>query len=260
MISTPRRAAAVMALITVTGALITSAQGQAITSSASARYSQPVSPGRLKNGCPKSSGGTTATNAAITTINGVYTCAKRSMKRWVGARTLCACSIMRMMRWMVVSCTSRVTSTISAPLPLTVPANTSSPGSFSTGTLSPVIGAWLTALCPVSIFPSIGMRSPAFMRIRSPRRSISTGIVSSLPALIRTACAGARSFSSSSTRRARSAVKPSSASAMAKRKIRVAASAVSPITTAPIPAMVISRLMLKSRLIHKLESPLRTIG
>ncbi len=37
LISTPRRAAAVIALMTVTGVLITSAHGQAITSSDSAR-------------------------------------------------------------------------------------------------------------------------------------------------------------------------------------------------------------------------------
>src|SRR5262249_3271276 len=41
LISTPRRAAAVIALIIGTGVLITSEHGQAITSSSSARYSQP---------------------------------------------------------------------------------------------------------------------------------------------------------------------------------------------------------------------------
>ena len=50
------------------------------------------------------------------------------------------------MRASVVSRRSRVTRTSSAPRPLIVPANTSSPGALSTGSDSPVTGAWLTAL------------------------------------------------------------------------------------------------------------------
>ena len=53
------------------------------------------------------------------------------------------------MRASVVSARRRVTATTSAPWPLMVPANTSSPSAFSTGIDSPVIGAWLTSERPV---------------------------------------------------------------------------------------------------------------
>ena len=60
-----------MAEMTVTGVLITRAQGQAITSIARARYSQPRVSGVSKNGALNSSGGTTATSAASTVTAGV---------------------------------------------------------------------------------------------------------------------------------------------------------------------------------------------
>ncbi len=66
--STPCPAALVSALTTLTGVLMTSAQGQAMTSICKARISQLFSP---QNGCPKKSGGTAATNAAISVTTGV---------------------------------------------------------------------------------------------------------------------------------------------------------------------------------------------
>ena len=65
---------------------------------------------------------------------------------------------MRMMWASVVSPAGLVHSTSSAPSPLIVPAKTVSPGAFVTGTLSPVIGAWLTSLVPVVTRPSSGIR------------------------------------------------------------------------------------------------------
>src|SRR5690606_38358274 len=71
LMSTPRRAARVIALMTVTGVLMTSEQGQLMTSSASARYSQPWPSGVSQNGWSKNSGGTVATSAATPTTAGV---------------------------------------------------------------------------------------------------------------------------------------------------------------------------------------------
>ena len=60
----------------------------------------------------------------------------------VGAFCSCASATNRMIRASVVSPVALVTSISSEPSPLIVPAKTSSPGFLSTGTDSPVIGAW----------------------------------------------------------------------------------------------------------------------
>ena len=68
----------------------------------------------------------------------------------------------------VVSPVALVTSISSEPSPLIVPAKTSSPGFLSTGTDSPVIGAWLTADSPVSTTPSRGILMPDRVATVSP--------------------------------------------------------------------------------------------
>ena len=68
----------------------------------------------------------------------------------------------------IVASAAAVVSTSSAPTPLMVPANTSSPGCFSTGRLSPVIGAWFSVERPASTRPSSGMRSPGRTATRDP--------------------------------------------------------------------------------------------
>jgi len=59
----------------------------------------------------------------------------------LGARRLCAEPTIRMIWARVVSFAALLVTTSRAPSPLTVPAKTSSPSTFNTGTLSPVIGA-----------------------------------------------------------------------------------------------------------------------
>ena len=76
------------------------------------------------------------------------------------------------MRASVVSRRSRVTRTSSAPRPLMVPANTSSPGALSTGSDSPVTGAWLTALAPATTSPSSGTFSPGLTTMTAPGRDL----------------------------------------------------------------------------------------
>ena len=60
------------------------------------------------------------------------------------------------------------TRTVSVPVPFSVPANTSSPGSFAAGSGSPVMVAWSTSLAPAITWPSAAIRSPGLTRIMSP--------------------------------------------------------------------------------------------
>jgi hypothetical protein len=72
---------------------------------------------------------------------GTKTRSKRSVKTCVGALDVWASSTSFITRSKVRSPADLVVSIVSAPSPLTVPANTSSPSALSTGTDSPVIGA-----------------------------------------------------------------------------------------------------------------------
>ena len=63
----------------------------------------------------------------------------RSTRAWIGSFAPCASSTMRMMRASTVSAPVRVTRTLSAPFPLTVPPTTSAPAARRTGAGSPVI-------------------------------------------------------------------------------------------------------------------------
>ena len=91
-----------------------------------------------------------------------------------------------------------------APWPLMVPANTSSPGCLSTGSDSPVIGAWLTSLAPATTRPSSGIFSPGRTRRRSPSTIWSTGTRISVPLRTTAASGGVRSMSARMALRARS--------------------------------------------------------
>ena len=74
---------------------------------------------------------------------------------------------------------SRVTSTSSAPRPLIVPAKTSSPAVFSTGSDSPVTGAWFTWLSPARTLLAMGAYGAMpkrFAHIHPTHKSPSTAI------------------------------------------------------------------------------------
>jgi hypothetical protein len=143
----------------------------------------------------------------------------------------------------VVSPAVVVDSTSSAPLPLTVPANTEAPGSLSTGTLSPVMGAWLTLLEPAITRPSSGIRSLGFTRNRDPSGTSSGRTAVTSPSFTSETVDGARSIKASTARRARPMLHASSANDNEKRKETVAASNHSPMIIAPSTAIVISRFM-----------------
>ncbi len=75
------------------------------------------------------------------------------------------------MRAKVVSAPAFSVRTSMAPDSSTVPANTADPSCLSLGTLSPVIGASLTAPLPEDTCPSTGTFSPARTRTTFPGRS-----------------------------------------------------------------------------------------
>ena len=84
-----------------------------------------------------------------------------------------------------------VTLTSRYPSSLTVPEKTSSPTFFKTGTLSPVIEAWLIDEEPNTISPSKGTLSPGFTITMSPMFISSTFLISSLSPTFNLAVSGA---------------------------------------------------------------------
>ena len=100
----------------------------------------------------------------------------------------------------VVSSPTLVASHLINPDWFTVAAETASPGFLSTGILSPVSAASLTALFPSRTTPSTGMFSPGRTTKTSPFRTCSMGTVASCPFRTTTAVLGAsfiRPFSAS---------------------------------------------------------------
>ena len=174
-----------------------------------------------------------------------------------GARLACADSTRWTMRASVVSARRRVTATVSAPWPLIVPANTSSPSPFSTGSDSPVIGAWFTSDRPLRTMPSSANFSPGRTIISAPgsTRSMSTRR-SPPPSRIRTS-AGASSISLPIAWRARSRLCASSHCAAANSVTTIAASSYSPMNIAPMTAITISTLMSSERRLDRLPRALR---
>ncbi len=124
-----------------------------------------------------------------------------------------------------------------------VPANTSAPAAFSAGALSPVIGAWLTALVPATTVPSSGMRSPGLTTKTVPTVTSAAEISRSPSAVLLRAVGGARSSSAEMARRARPTLQLSRVSDNANRKATVAPSNHSPMPMAPATAMTINRFM-----------------
>ncbi len=172
-----------------------------------------------------SSGGNAISSSVATKTMGTYTASMRSVNSCVGDLLACASSTMRMTRASVVSPAGRVTTISRRPSPLIEPAKTSSPGALSTGTLSPVIGASLSADRPSSIRPSKGTRSNGRTTTRAPTATSSTGTVDSRPCWSSTdALSGATSVSALIDRRARLSARCSPAAPSPNRKSRNAPS------------------------------------
>ncbi|MNH19781.1 hypothetical protein D3C72_1319430 [compost metagenome] len=127
-----------------------------------------------------------------------------------------------------------------------VPAKTLSPGPFSTGRLSPVIGAWSMLDWPLITSPSRPMRSPGRTRTKAPSTTCLTSTSRHWPSACRTvAISGVSCINPPMALRARSSERASINSATVNRNMTMAASGHCPISTAPVTAMLISALMLR---------------
>ena len=110
-----------------------------------------------------------------------YRCSTRSMNSWVRALVCDASVTISTIRATTKSAAEERTRTVSVPVPFSVPANTSSPGSFAAGSGSPVMVAWSTSLAPAVTWPSAAIRSPGLTRIMSPAWSSAASTGSSAP-------------------------------------------------------------------------------
>ena len=118
-----------------------------------------------------------------------------SARREIGALVAEASSTRRIICAKVVSFpTLDAVKRMNPPL-LMVAAITLSPGSFSTGILSPVIADWSILVLPSVMIPSTGIRCPGFTQTTSPTTTCSTGISICWPLRSTVAVFGARSIS-----------------------------------------------------------------
>ena len=188
---------------------------------------------------------------------------KRSVNCCVGERWACA-SVTILTTRAIVDCSARrATITSMAPLPLMVPAKTrnsdpslsnaasaalaSSVGRLSTGTLSPVTGAWLTLVVPTTTTPSAGSLSFGRTKTTSPNCNSPTAILCVLPSRRTVAVSGASSAKASMARRARPIAYCSSECPMPNRNSNSAPSAHLPSAAAPMAATSVRVSMAKRR-------------
>jgi len=184
----PRRAATPVPAMIAVGVARPSAQGQAITSTATALISA-CSQSPLQASQPKK------VSTAMPSTTGTKTALTRSTMRWIGALAAWADSTMRMMRASVVSAPIAPVRTCSTPSSLTEPPVTVSPTALATGRLSPVISDSLTWLRPSMTWPSTGTRSPGRITTMSPTATCSTGVEISAPSTSTRATVGRSAFS-----------------------------------------------------------------
>lgn len=214
----------------------TTAHGEATIMKVIARSSAPV------RSAPRASGTAKTASVAATTPT-AYRCSTFSMNSCVGALVREASSTRVTIRAITESAGSRSTRTRRAPVPLRVPAKTSSPGVFRTGSGSPVMVAWSASLVPSRTRPSAPIRSPGRISRMSPTERSEVGTVSSVPpsAVTRVAVAGARSSRPRTESAVRAVARASRAPEVAKMTISRAPSRTCPIAAAPRAATIISR-------------------
>ena len=179
-----------------------SAQGQAITSTATAAVKAAVA-------SPVSSSQPSSVTSAITSTTGTKTDEMRSASRSTGALVRCASSTSRVICASWVSAPTRVARTTSRPDALTVEPATTSPGPTSTGTGSPVRRERSTAEAPSSTTPSVATFSPGRTTNRSTTASRSTGTSRSTPSSSRLTCLAPSSISDLRASPARCLLHPS---------------------------------------------------
>lgn len=159
-----------------------------------------------------------------------------------------------MIRARVELLAAAVTLYSSEPAWLMVPAKTLSPRVFSTGRLSPVIGAWSMVELPATTSPSRPMRSPGRTRTNAPSSMLFASRSTQLPSASCTVTrSGVICIRPLMALRARSRDRASINSATVNRNITIAASGHWPISTAPVTAMLIKALMLRLRFFRAIQ-------
>ena len=166
-----------------TGVARPMAQGQEMTSTAMARLRlNPKDLPRISQ--------TMNTTAAMAMMAGTKTPETLSATLAMGALVAAASLTMWMIWLRVVSSPTRVARHFKKPLWFTVAADTLSPSPLSTGMLSPVRAASLTALWPSRTTPSTGTFSPGRTTNTSPVATSSMGTSTSSPFRTTTAVLG----------------------------------------------------------------------
>jgi hypothetical protein len=122
-------------------------------------------------------------------------CEARSARRCAGALEFCASCTSLTICASAVSAPTLVARKRKVPVLLMVAPMTSSPGLFSTGTLSPVIMDSSTLDSPSVTTPSTGILSPGRIRTMSSITTSEVGTSSSCPSRMTVAMGGARSRS-----------------------------------------------------------------
>ena len=169
LIMIPKRAPRPVPTMMAVGVAKPSAQGQAITSTATAAVNASLTAWPVANQATK-------VTAAIPKATGTNTAETRSANRCTGAVEPWASSTKRMICAKVVSPPTRVASTMSEPVVFTVAPITSSPTFTVSGTGSPVIMEASIAELPSTILPSVGIFSPGRTTKRIPTSRASKGI------------------------------------------------------------------------------------
>ena len=169
MNSTPRLAALPVPVMMAVGVASPSEHGQAITSTATniciqnaAAY--PAAPHALA----------AITDTAITTGTNMPAILSASLA--MGALEFCASSTIFIILARAVSAPTPSARKVMAPLPFMVPPNTLSPGTLSTGILSPVSMLSFTSPPPSVTTPSQQKLSPALTNTISPATTCSEGM------------------------------------------------------------------------------------
>ena len=165
-------------------------QGQAMTSTATARVTACAT-SRVRSAVSRK------VSSAIPITAGTKIADTLSAIRWMCALEDWASSTSRIIPASMVSRPTPSARMVSAPAPLTVPPNTLSSGCLSTGMLSPVSMDSSTADFPVSTTPSTDRLSPGRTSTVSPCTTSAAGISVSLPSRSTVAVLGCRFISSS---------------------------------------------------------------
>ena len=165
---TPSWAPRPVPTMTASGVARPSAHGQEMISTATAAVN-------ASSAEPPSTSHPAMVTAAMPITTGTNTDDTRSASRCTAARPPWASATSRTIWAKAVSAPTRVASTTSEPLALTVAPITSSPSATSTGTGSPVIIEQSTAEAPLTTRPSVAILSPGRTTNRMPTARSATG-------------------------------------------------------------------------------------